>query len=257
MAVINALINIAVQPHTIPISTSCKTEMESRVGVTYGTYVKRICTVAWALTGLCAIALIPELENPDHAFGAVAKILLPSGLVGLLIASILAAVQSSCDAFMVTASGIFTRNIYKVYIKKHATDSEYLFVGRFASLITVAGGLAFAFFLPGVIAGLELFWKLPALLGIPFWLGIVWRRANPVSVWVSFIAAAIAFFVCELGIIEVSLPWEMVGYLSAGLIGAFAGGLLTKPQPKEQLDAFYENLKKPVDQEEDLESDRM
>ena len=245
------------QPHTIPISTACKTEMESRIGVTYGTYIKRLCTVAWAFTGLCSIALVPGLENPDHAFGAVAQLLLPVGLIGLLIASILASVQSTCAALMVSASGIFTRNLYHVYVSKTKSDKHYLFVGRLASLITVIGGLAFAFFLPGVIAALELFWKLPALLGIPFWFGIFWRRANPTSVWVSFIMASIAFLICETGIVDVALPWEMVGYLTAGFVGAILGGLLTKPQPKEQLDAFYNNLKKPVDHEEDLASDRM
>ncbi len=257
MAVINGLINIAVQPHTIPISTSCKTEMESRIGVTYGTYIKRLCTAAWAFTGLCAIALYPGLENPDHAFGEIARHLLPTGMIGLLIASLLASVQSSCDAFMVTASGIFTRNVYRVYFKKDATDKNYLFVGRISGLVTVAGGLAFAFFLPGVIAALELFWKLPALLGIPFWLGIFWRRANPASVWVSFISAATVFIICETGLVDVSLPWEMVGYLSAGFIGAMVTGFLTKPQPKEQLDIFYKNLNTPVDEIEVLESDKM
>jgi len=257
MAVINGLINIAVQPHTIPISTSCKTEMESRIGVTYGTYIKRLCTAAWAFTGLCAMALYPGLDNPDHAFGEIARHLLPTGMVGLLIASMLAAVQSSCDAFMVTASGIFTRNVYRVYFKKEATDKDYLLIGRISGLVTVAGGIAFAFFLPGVIAALELFWKLPALLGIPFWLGIVWRRANPASVWVSFISAATVFIICETGLIDVSLPWEMVGYLSAGFIGAIVTGYLTKPQSKEQLDIFYNNLKNPVDEIEVLESDKM
>ena len=257
MAVINGLINIAVQPHTIPISTSCKTEMESRIGVTYGTYIKRLCTAAWAFTGLCAIALYPGLENPDNAFGEIARHLLPTGMIGLLIASLLASVQSSCDAFMVTASGIFTRNVYRVYFKKDATDKEYLLIGRISGLVTVAGGLAFAFFLPGVIAALELFWKLPALLGIPFWLGIFWRRANPASVWVSFISAATVFIICETGLVDVSLPWEMVGYLSAGFIGAMVTGFLTKPQPKEQLDIFYKNLNTPVDEIEVLESDKM
>ena len=257
MAVINGIINIAVQPHTIPISTSCKTEMESRIGVTYGNYLKRICTVAWAFTGLCAIALFPSLDNPDHAFGAIASLLLPSGLVGLLIASMLAAVQSSCDAFMVTASGIFTRNIYKVYFKKKGTEKHYLLVGRIASLIVVAGGLAFAFYLPGVIAALELFWKVPALMGIPFWLGIFWRRANPFSVWSSFIPAVIAFMVCELGIVNVSLPWEMLMYLSAGLLGGLLGGTLTKPMDKDHLDAFFTKVNTPVTHEEVLASDTM
>lgn len=49
----------------------------------------------------------------------------------------------------------------------------------------------------------------------------------------------------------------MVAYLSAGFIGAIVTGLITKPQPKEQLDSFFENLKKPVDKEEKLATDTM
>lgn len=260
MTVINGIVNIAVQPHTIPISASCKTEMDSRIGVTYGTYIKRVCTAAWAFTGLCAIALLPGLENPDHAFGAIAQMLLPAGLVGLLLASVLAAVQSSCDAFMVTASGIFTRNIYKPYFAKDKKESHYLFVGRISSLFVVAGGLSFAFFLPGVIKALELFWQLPALIGIPFWMGIFWRRANPISVWVSFIAAALTFITMEMDLfmgIHIPLPWQMLSYLSAGLIGGLVTGLVTKPQPKEILDRFFEEVNTPVDKIEHLESDNM
>ena len=70
--------------------------------------------------------------------------------------------------------------------------------------------------MPNVIVALELFWKIPALMGIPFWLGIIWRRANPISVWVSFISATVAFLACELGFIELPLAWEMAAYLSAG-----------------------------------------
>ena len=257
MATLNGIVNISVQPHQIPIAVACKTEMDSRIGVTYGILVKRICTVAWAFTGLCAIVLFPKLDNPDHAFGALAKTLLPAGFVGLLLASVFAAVQSSCDALMVTAAGIFIRNVYSVYFQKGRTDRHYLFVSRMASLLVVAGGLSFAFFMPNVIAALELFWKIPALMGIPFWMGIFWRRANPTSVWVSFIAATTAFLACELGVFDVSLPWEMTMYLSAGLVGGLLGGILTKPQSKEQLDTFYATLLKPVDKEEHLESDNM
>lgn len=259
MTVINGIVNIAVQPHTIPISAACKTEMESRIGVTYGTYVKRICTVAWAFTGLCAIALFPSLENPDHAFGEIARLLLPTGMVGLLLASVLASVQSSCDAFMVTGSGIFTRNIYSVFVAKKKNESHYLLVGRISSLFVVAGGLLFAFYLPGVIKALELFWQIPALMGIPFWLGIFWRRANPAAVWVSFCGAACTFIALETNLfgVSVSLPWQMFFYLSAGLIGGLVTGLVTKPQPKEFLDRFYEEVNRPVDKIEKIASDTM
>ena len=260
VTVVNAGIGWTLQPQAILMSAACKTDMESRVGVTYGNFIKRFCTIAWALTALCCIALFPALDNPDHAFGLAVKELLPPGLVGLLLASVLAAVQSSCDAFMVAASGIFTRNVYQVYFGKDRSEKHYLMVGRIASLLVVIGGLSFAFYLPGVVAALELFWKLPALLGIPFWLGIFWRRANPAMVWTSFICAFTVFFIMEQDFfmgIEISLPWQMVSYLTAGLVGALAAALMTKPQKKADLDAFYQRVTTPVENIEDSLLDTM
>jgi len=260
VTMVNGLIGWALQPQAILMAAACKTDMDSRVGVTYGNFIKRFCTVAWAITALCCIALFPALENPDHAFGVAVKALLPPGLVGLLLASVLAAVQSSCDAFMVAASGIFTRNVYQVHFAKNKSDKHYLMVGRIAALIVVAGGLSFAFYLPGVIAALELFWKLPALLGVPFWLGIFWRRANPAMVWTSFICAFSVFFAIEQDLfmgIHISLPWQMISYLTAGTIGAFVAVMLTKPQPKEFLDPFYARVTTPVTEIEDSALDTM
>ncbi len=260
MVSFNSLLNWPNQPYSIMASTACKTEMESRVGVTYGNFIKRFCTVAWAFTGLCCIALFPNLTNPDHAFGVAARNLLPIGLVGLLFASVLAAAQSTCDAIMVSAASIFTRNIYKVYFAREKSDRHYLMVGRIVSLFVVAGSLAFAFLLPGIVAALELFWKIPALMGVSFWIGIFWRRANPATVWTSFIASFAVFAACEMDLFigyEVSLPWQMVSYIIAGLLGAVIASLATKPQSKEHLDRFYDEFKKPVDKLEHLASDNL
>ncbi|MBA7572316.1 Sodium/glucose cotransporter [subsurface metagenome] len=260
MAVINAILQWPCQPHHVPICSSGKTEMESRVGVTFGNMVKRFCTVAWAFTGIAAVIIAPGLEDSDHAFGAVAQALLPTGLVGLLLASVIAAVQSTCDAMMISAAGIFTRNVYKVYISDNKTDRHYLLVARISSLIVVAAGILIAFYLPGVVKGLELIWQIPALMAIPFWAGIFWRRANPASAWVSFLMATGTFLLCEYGFfagIEVPLPFQMLAYLTAGLAGAVVTALLTSPQDQETLDVFYRDLQTPVDTIEEIATDTM
>ncbi len=255
MIVVNGMINWAVQPHTIPSSTANRTEMDARIGVTYGNFIKRFCTVAWAFTGVAAIALIPNLDNPDHAFGEMARILLPVGLVGLLIASLLATIQSTGVVLMISGSSIFVRNFYAVYFKKRS-EEHYLYVGRIISFVIVAGSLAFAVLLPGVIKALELFMQIPALIGIPFWMGIMWRRANPASAWASFLAASGTFLFCELTL-DLYLPWQMVAYLTAGIGTGIIVGLLTPRQPKEQLDRFYNTLKTQVLVEEHLASDNV
>ena len=51
---LNGLIGYGCQPHTMSLCAAGKTEMEARVGMTCGMFIKRFCTVAWVLTGLCA-----------------------------------------------------------------------------------------------------------------------------------------------------------------------------------------------------------
>lgn len=112
MTVINALVNIVTQPHTNENCGVARNERDASVGFVFGPAIKRVCTIAWAFTGVAAIALYPNLGHHEDAFGTAARDLLPVGLVGLMVASIMAANMSSCDSFLVDASALFTRNLY-------------------------------------------------------------------------------------------------------------------------------------------------
>ena len=111
-----------------------------------GMFIKRFCTVAWVITGLCAAAIYINRRGDsnfdvDHVYGLMARDLLPGilpGLVGLFIASMLAAVMSSCDAFMVACSALFTENVYRKHIVLNASDRHYMIVGRVVSVVTVS-----------------------------------------------------------------------------------------------------------------------
>ncbi len=110
---INTIFNIPGQPHTMEMGGSGKTELEGRVGFTYGNIIKRFCTIAWAFIGVGAIALYPDFSDPELIFGQATRDLLPVGLVGVMLASMIAAVMSSCDSFMVDGSALFVENIYR------------------------------------------------------------------------------------------------------------------------------------------------
>ena len=260
MMSVNALVGWPVHPQRFSGAGAARTDWDIRVGAMLGTFVKRVSTVAWAFTGMCILVLLPDLDNPDHAFGEGALLLLPTGLIGLFLASVIASVQSSCDAFMIAASGIFTRNIYRVYFVRNGGDRHYLKVGRISSLFIVAGSILFAFFLTGVPRALELFWKVTALMGVPFWLGVIWRRANPTVVWSSVAVSSFVFLSGEFGFFvgaEIPLPWQMLANITSGLVAGLVAGVLTKPQPKEQLDRFFKDLHTPVVTEEKLADDTM
>ena len=250
MAVINGLVGIVIQPHHMAVGGAGKSEMACRTGWTYGSFLKRFATMGWAFVGVFAAFLYPGLtmENRELAFGLAARNLLPVGLVGLMLASLLAAVMSTCDAFMVHSSALFTRNIYLPYIKPHANDKDLLKVGRIASLFVVLGGITFAFVFPSVVQGLMEIWKVTAYLGISFWFGIIWRKANRYGAWTSAILMA-SLSIYTGTVLDWSLPAQIALYLPAGAISMILVSLFTKPEPQEKLRQFYLLLDTPVGKE--------
>ena len=270
MIVINALIGLVTQPHVMPISNAVKTESEAQIGSVYGSMIKRVCTVAWTLLGMYAIAAYPGLSDEreiDECFGRIAHEFLPNllpGLIGVFIASLLASVMSSCDAFMITCSGLFTQNIYRPFIAPHRSQEHYVKVGRVAAVVTVAGGIFVALMLDNVIQGLEMLWKVSAMMGIAFWAGLFWRRATSAAAWCSTLVAfatwsvtstswfvdwardSATFLLFSPDASSIYLPTQMVMYLAAGTVVMVVVSLLTRSPDKERLDTFYATLRTPI-----------
>ena len=269
---LNALIGIVTQPHTMGNCAAGKTEMEGRVGFMFGPMIKRLCTIPWCLTGLAAVAYFAGRDvEPDQVFGAAAGEFLPKlmpGMLGIFIASVLASVMSSCDAFMIAASALFTEDVYR-RVRPNESPRHYVSVGRIASVAVVAFGVVFAYWLPGVVAGLEIFWKLSPMMAIAFWLGLFWRRTTVAGAWAAtFTAFGVwwlttqSFFLTFLNSIpgtdslrfiidkgsgpEVFLPWQMIFYLAGGFLAGIVVSLFTKPVDEEKLDRFYALLRTPV-----------
>jgi Na+/proline symporter len=268
---VNGLIGWVSSPYTMAMCGAGKSEMDSRVGLLCGMFLKRICTIAWVLTGLCGIALYAGTTvNPDFVWGFLARDFLPTiapGLIGLFIASILAAVMSSCDCFMVSSAALFTENIYEPLIRTGRDEKHYIFIGRIASIAVVACGIIIAFAVSGVVQGLEIFWKVHAMMGIAMWASFFWRKATAAGAWASTLSGFAAWaFTSKIDLIgwdfnaqiarflpdfmlykgELSLPWQMIFYLTVGLVVMVGVSLLTKPQDKEKLDRVYECLRTPV-----------
>ena len=271
----NALVGWVTMPETMANCAAGKTEMEGRMGVTTGIFGKRICTIAWMLTGLCAIVMYAQLDDPDLAYGRMARDLLPGiapGLIGLFISCMLASVMSTCDSLMVVASALFTENIYKKFFVVGKADKHYTLVGRIVSALVVILGIYVAFNLESVVKGLEFYWMVSALMGIAFWIGLFWRRATAAGAWAATLTSLGAFLFTStnpLGIPwdfnahfagklpafmlwegKLYLPWQMIIYLSAGFVVLIVVSLLTRRVPLEKLDRFYACLRTPVGPDE-------
>jgi Na+/proline symporter len=282
-----SIVGIVTQPHVMTATASGKTELEARVGMTYGNFIKRFLTIAWAFTGIIALLVFPEVmagldphsdaghKASETLFGRAIQGLLGDGWRGLMIACLIAGVTSA-ETFMVVGSALFMMNLYQHFVRGR-TDGHYLWMSRIASAGLLAAGILFAVLATSVTQLLNLALDLVGLLGPAFWLGVTWRRANTPGVWASFLgglviwlltrfdpaplaaipvlgaaAASVASAGETLGLREVSRATQamlMMGVEFSLLVGV---SLMTRPQPAAVLDAFFARLLTPVGREPEV-----
>ncbi|MFH1070606.1 MAG: hypothetical protein V1794_13405, partial [Candidatus Glassbacteria bacterium] len=196
------LVGIVVQPHSMQTGGgAADSEMTARVGYCYGNYLKRFCTVGWAMVGVLGFALFArEVSDPDMIWGYATLRLLPVGLVGLMIAAMLAAIMSSADAFMVAGSALFTMNLYRPF-RPLSSDSHLVRVGRLTTAFIITGGVLLSLLFHSVIELLKYIWTLPVIFGASFWLSFLWRRVTATAAW-----CAVVFSLFYSFVLPVALP---------------------------------------------------
>lgn len=255
--VISGLAGIVVQPHMMAVAATGKTEMNCRVGWTYGNFIKRACTVGWTLTGLLAAVLFPGVAFHDRekVFGMAIAALLPSGLVGLMVASLLATVMATCSAFMVDGAALFTHDLYLPFVghKKIAQrggEAHILRVARWSSLAITAVGFVLGLTMQSVIKSTVLFISMLPFIGVAFWIGIIWPRANRAGAWACTIGSAIVFFITSA--LGSTTAWSSVYSLVTGVVLIIVASLLTRPEPVSKMRRVFGYLKVPVGKEQFL-----
>jgi SSS family solute:Na+ symporter len=187
-----------VQPNGAVLAGSAKDELSNRAGTVIGNFIKRFCTVFWAVFGLTAIVLYSgKVIHSDLIWGyATLDLLGPlgSGLVGLMIACLMAALMSTVDCYMLTCSSLLTHNLYAPLVPNRS-QAHYVWAGRVFGAAVVLGGGWIALQFDTILQILKFIWEINVMLAPAYWLGIKWRRANRIGAWSSIGIGALLFLV--------------------------------------------------------------
>jgi len=170
---------------------------------------------------------------------------LPPGLLGCVLAGLLAAFMSTFDSTVNSGAAYLTNDIYKRYINPVASDKKYVYVGYISSILIVAVGLAFGFMTESIHTVTR--WIVGGLYGgyiAPNVLKWYWWRLNGFGYFagmVSGIAAALAF-----AKLFPDVPTIVYGFPAILLISAavsVAVSLLTQPDDENVLKDFYRRVR--------------
>jgi len=201
-ATVMVTINLGVQANQLTTSGSAKDEYTARFGFITGLYMKRFVIVLWGLFGLLAVLLYgltagdKYVRDPDMVFGVATVDLLGGlklGLVGLMIACLMAALMAVASAMMICGAALLTHNLYQPLFPK-LSERHYVFIGRISGASILLGGAWIALQFESIFQQLKLSWEITAIFAACFWLGMIWRRINRVGAWASIIVTTLVFF---------------------------------------------------------------
>jgi len=158
----------------------------ARRGTIWGAYLKLSPVFLFIIPGMIAFAMVQsgklQLDESDQSYPKLVQALLPSGLRGLVVGALLAALMSSLSSVFNSCSTLFTVDIYEK-IRRKASERELVRVGRIATGVVVLLGIAWIPFMRYVSKGLYIYLQsVQAYLAPPitavFFLGVFSKRIN-------------------------------------------------------------------------------
>ncbi len=156
---------------------------QARTGTIFAGFLKILPVFILVLPGVIAYALTDGTVTGDRAYAWMVTTLLPSGLKGIVVAGMLAALMSSLSAMFNSTSTLLTIDIYKRW-KPAAGEKEMVNFGRAATGLMVLLGLAWIPFI-GLLSDERMYVYLQSVqayvsppIAACFLFGILWKRVN-------------------------------------------------------------------------------
>jgi|TARA_B110000977_G_C11087358_1_gene495236 Na+/proline symporter len=218
----------------------------------------------WILVALASLVVYPDLLSIQTAFPNVAAdklgndlaysamlTKLPSGLLGLVLASLGAAYMSTISTHLNWGSSYIVNDVYKLEIQPNATEKQLVMVGRIATVLLMIASGFLALTLTNALQLFEIILMFGAGTGLIFILRWFWWRINAWSEISAMIVSGALSILFNFG----SLGTTFFG--GDGLEGVFpswakfplvvlltsivwiAVTFLTSPEKEETLDRFY------------------
>ena len=195
--------------------------------------------VASTLLGLVAKVLMPDISGGSNSIAELIMRYFPTGIRGLVLVGIIAAIMDTGDICILTASANVTRDIYQRFMNPNAEEKKLVKL----SMLTSAGigilSLALAWYMDDIINILLLAFTInSAGLFLPTVVGLFWKRASSKAAVGSIVTALVIVMVWFVlgeagagGIFTLDPLWP--GFLGSAVV-FFAISFFDRQSPKER-----------------------
>ena len=169
------------------------------MGVVGAGFLQIVTPCLFVLPGIIAYRLFPHLDRPDSAYLMLVRTLIPSGLRGLILAAMAAALMSSLSSMINSTSTILTMDVYKRVMRPGASQHEMVRFGQWSGFAVLIISMTVAFYYTSLkgtflfILVQEGFAYIAPPFAVTFTAGFLWRRANAKKAAMMTIALGFPF----------------------------------------------------------------
>ncbi len=217
----------------------------------------------WIVVGLVAAVKYPYLPDaagkmPDAELGYIKVMLkfLPTGLLGIMVASFTAAYMSTIDTHINWGASYLVNDFYKRFLVRNAKEKHYVLISIFATILIAAVGAGTTLMMNSIMGAWKLLTAINSGIGLIYLLRWLWWRINAwselstmlTSLTVTFIITKIFPIYSSHHIISKLLPYtqfplNLLILIPSALFVCFIVTLLTAPVKEDKLMEFYKKVK--------------
>ena len=207
----------------------------------------------WILIALASIVVFPNLESlqvafpntivgNDLAYPAMISFL-PSGLLGLLVASLIAAFMSTISTHLNWGSSYLVHDFYRRFFVTDKSEKHYVFMGRVFTVLLMIISAFFALYLNNSLQAFGIILQIGAGTGLIFILRWFWYRINVYSeltaMIVSFLVALAFEFIIPNNF---SVEEKLIIGVTITTISWLTVTMITPPSSMDTLQNFYKKI---------------
>lgn len=214
----------------------------------------------WILIALASLIVFPDLDslqktfphipadkiNDDLAYPAMLTFL-PTGLLGILIASLVAAYMSTISTHLNWGSSYVVHDFYKRFVDPNASEKKLVAVGRLSTLILAVISALIALLLSNALQAFNILLQIGAGTGLIFILRWFWWRINTYTeitgMVMSFLVAIYFELIHEHIFSPIEGHWRLLFGVAVTTLSWIVVTLLTQPESNEVLKSFYQKVR--------------
>ena len=197
----------------------------------------------WIIVALVSLVVFPELDDPETGYPLMILEYLPTGWLGIMVASFLAAFMSTIDSQVNWGSSLLVNDLYRPFLRRGREPGHYVTAARLVSVALMAGGGVVAYLMTSVVGGWQLFYGLTAGIGGVYVGRWLWWRVSAWSEIAAWIASGTTYLILQWRWSELGFGWHLI---ITALVSTAAWLLVTAfapPTTEEKLLRFYERVR--------------